>query len=124
MGAAEIQQQHKGPSPETAAMTGNQEKSQWSPETDPRAEERRTNSRVFCQDLKNEWQDLVEEPAAAQAKEETAHSLRDGDVGAQIRKEENGTTSIDYSGWIALRREQSGMSTESRNRLIRRDVCY
>jgi hypothetical protein len=32
--------------------------------------------------LENECQDLVEEPATAETKGETAHSLRAGDVGA------------------------------------------
>jgi hypothetical protein len=40
------------------------------------------SSRVFCQVLENECQDLVEGPATAEVKEETAHSLRAGDVGA------------------------------------------
>jgi hypothetical protein len=40
------------------------------------------NCRGFCQDSKNEYQDLMEEPFTAQAKEETAQSPRAGDVGA------------------------------------------
>jgi hypothetical protein len=47
-----------------------------------RAGDREANSRVFCQDSKNECQNIVEEPATAQTKEETTHSLRARGVGA------------------------------------------
>jgi hypothetical protein len=47
-----------------------------------RAGDREANSRVFCQDSKNECQNIVEEGATAQTKEKTANSLRIGDVGA------------------------------------------
>jgi hypothetical protein len=40
------------------------------------------NIRVFCQDSKNEYQNIVEEPATTKTKEETAHTLRAKDVGA------------------------------------------
>jgi hypothetical protein len=40
--------------------------------------------RVFHQTLKNKLQDIVEEPATIQVKEETAHSLRASDVGALV----------------------------------------
>jgi hypothetical protein len=47
-----------------------------------RAGEREANSRIFCQDSKNECRNIVKESATAQTKEETAHSLRARDVGA------------------------------------------
>jgi hypothetical protein len=51
-----------------------------------------------------ECQDIVEELATAQEKEETAHSVRDGDVGAQAilgsfafsQKRRNGGKSVCY----------------------------
>jgi hypothetical protein len=40
------------------------------------------SSRVFHQAAEDECKDIVEEPATAQANEETAHSLRAREVGA------------------------------------------
>jgi hypothetical protein len=49
-----------------------------------RAGDREANSRVFCQDSENECQNFVVDPATAQTNEETALSLRTGDVGTLI----------------------------------------
>jgi hypothetical protein len=62
-----MQQWYKGSGPETAATTGKQGECQRSAETDPRAGDGKTNSRVFPQTPKNELQDTAEEPATAQA---------------------------------------------------------
>jgi hypothetical protein len=60
----------------------------------------------------------VEEPATAETKEETAHSLRarDVEVPATVRsiahtdqKRRNGGMPVGHSGQIALRRDQSSM---------------
>jgi hypothetical protein len=67
--------------------------------------------------LKNEFQNIVKEPATAQMKEETAHSSRARDVGASAtlrsfactekkKKKRNGGMPVGHSGQIALRREQ------------------
>lgn len=82
-----MQKRHKGPRPETAATPDKQENSQlqkWQrgPQTDHRAGDCEAHRRVFCQDSKNGGQDLVEEPATTQVKEQTAHSLRAQGVGA------------------------------------------
>jgi hypothetical protein len=74
------------------------------------------------QTLKNKLQDIVEEAATAQVKEETTSNLRSRDVGAPITlrsfahtdwKRRNGCLPVGYSGQEALSREQCVMSTES-----------
>jgi hypothetical protein len=47
-----------------------------------RAEDREANSRVFCQDLKNERKNVVEEQASSEMEKETALRIRAMDVGA------------------------------------------
>jgi hypothetical protein len=72
---------HKGPRPETAT-TGKQRKREGGPETDYSAGGRQASGQVFRRVSRNECQDIVEEPATAQAKEETTSRLRVRDVGA------------------------------------------
>jgi hypothetical protein len=50
---------------------------------DPRAGYHKENSRIFCQDLKNEGQDIVEGSAPSETKEKTTNNrLRAMDIGA------------------------------------------
>jgi hypothetical protein len=91
------------------------------------AGDRQDSSGVFYQDSKNECQDIVEEPTTAHVKEETTHSLRARDVAALVtlgsffwtdQKRRNGSMPVGYSGQAVLKREQCGMSAESRNSLL------
>jgi hypothetical protein len=105
-----------------------------------RAGDRETNCRVFCQDLENKCQNIVEEPAPSETKRETAHGVRAMDVGALIilgtfawtRPEEDdgdkpgttGTLPESHSGRAALRREQREQleSKQHENRATGRKV--
>jgi hypothetical protein len=79
MGTAEMQQCHKEPRPETAAVTRKQEKCQRGPETVVlEVIKQAAGSSIRIQTL---GVNTVEGPATVQAKEETAHSLRARDVG-------------------------------------------
>jgi hypothetical protein len=118
LGAAEMQQCHKGPRPETTATTGKQGKCEWGPETDRNIGGRQTSRRFFRRGSKNVCQDIVEEPTTAQAKEGTTHNWRARDVGASdtlgnfartARKRRNGDKPVGYS-WLAdIKREQCDM---------------
>jgi hypothetical protein len=65
LGAAEMQQWHKGQRPTAAAMTAKQGKCQQSPQTVHRAEGHQAGSCFFHQDSKNKCQDTAGEPATA-----------------------------------------------------------
>jgi hypothetical protein len=88
---------------------------------------------VFHQDSKNKCQNVAEELATTQVKEETTHSWRARDVGTPAtfgssactdRKRKNANTPVGYFGRAALRREKCGMSTESQNSLIIKGSHY
>jgi hypothetical protein len=64
--------------------SGKQENTQQDLQADCRTGDHEANSQVFCQDSKNKCQNIVEEPATAQTKEEIEHNLRAMDVGALI----------------------------------------
>jgi hypothetical protein len=95
-GATRMQQRHEEPRPKRPITSGKQENAQQNFQAAQRAGDREANSQVFCQDSKNECQNIVEEPAITQTKEETAHSLRARDgasatliiLPAPTRKEE------------------------------------
>jgi hypothetical protein len=59
--------------------SGKQQNAQQDNQPDRRAGDHEANSHVFCQDSKYEFQN-TDEPATAQMKEETAHSLTARDV--------------------------------------------
>jgi hypothetical protein len=78
------------------------------------AGDHKLKSRVFREDSKDECQYMWGEPATAQAKEETAHSLRARDVGAPVilgsfartdRKRRNGGNPVGYTERAAVGRE-------------------
>jgi hypothetical protein len=65
-GATGMQQRHEEPRHKRAITSGKQEHIQQDIQADRRAEYREANSRVVCQDSKNESQNIVGEPATAQ----------------------------------------------------------
>jgi hypothetical protein len=125
-----MQQRYKGLRLKRAITIRKQESCYRGRQTGSRAGDHRENSQVFRLDSKNECQGTVEEPATSQTKEETTHSFRARYIGAPTtlgnfaltdRKRRNGGTPVDYSGRIALRREQSGMSAVSQDYEASRD---
>jgi hypothetical protein len=64
------------------AAPGEQGDILWGPWTNHRTGGHEASSQVSHRAAENECKDIVEEPATAQAKEETAHSLRAREVGA------------------------------------------
>jgi hypothetical protein len=68
--ATGMQQRHKGPRAEIAATPGKQGDILWGPRPNHRA-----SRRVSSEDSEYECQDIMEEPATAQTKEETTRSL-------------------------------------------------
>jgi hypothetical protein len=70
LGATEMQQLHKEPRPKRAITCGKQENTQQDLQADRRAGDHEVNSWVFCQDLKNECQNIVQDQATAQTKKD------------------------------------------------------
>jgi hypothetical protein len=113
-----MQQQHKELRSKRAIMSGEQDNTSQDLQVDRRARDHEMNCCVTCQDLKNECQNIVEELATAEMKEETVHSLRARDIEmpATVRsfvctdqERRNGGTPVGHSGQIALKREQSSI---------------
>jgi hypothetical protein len=69
-----MQQWNKGPRRKTAATSEEGGNIQQDLQKDCRAENRKTNSRVFNWAAGNEWPDIVEGPAPSEMKEETSET--------------------------------------------------
>jgi uncharacterized cupin superfamily protein len=83
LGATGMQQWHKEPSPKGAITSEKHDSTQQDLQEDHRARDCEANSWNFHYTAKHECQDFVEGSAHFEAKEEAAHRVRAGDVGAQ-----------------------------------------
>jgi uncharacterized cupin superfamily protein len=77
-----MQQRQKELRHERAIMSGKQENTQQDLQEDRRAGGCKANSRDFHYTAENECQDILEGSAPSETKEESAHRVRAGDVGA------------------------------------------
>jgi hypothetical protein len=81
LGKTRRHQWNKEPRLKTAITSGKQNTQQDFQEY-RRAGDRELNSWVFCQNVENKYQDIMEGPAPSETENETAHRLKSMDVGA------------------------------------------
>jgi hypothetical protein len=75
-----MRQWHKGMKRKRAATSTKQDDNQQDRQADSWIGGREKSSRVVHQAAENEWLNIVDEPATAQAKEEATNRCRAGDV--------------------------------------------
>jgi hypothetical protein len=77
----EMQQMYKEPRSKRATRSSKREDIRQDIQEDSRAGDREANNRTLSHDSENECQDIVEESASSEMKEQAAHIIRVGDIG-------------------------------------------